>query len=247
LVRGAMVSYAMHQVRSVRAPLVARARRSQCRAAAEGRPDIWPLSRAQGHFAAAHAKAVMCAALGVAMCGMPVLAPDAAMATTPVGELRACKVSEFDKFADVRAKFSQEVGGGGLPEATLDLSKCDYRGKDLSNKVFSGAIIKGADFSGGKLVNIEMSRTRAQSANFEGVDLRDANAYSTNFNGANLRDVNFENAILTLATFGQDQDGTWADLTGTNFDGALISDSDIRRACPNPTIVGLTKRQLGCR
>jgi len=194
-----------------------------------------------------HALAAACAAACAALWCDPAVLGGAARATTPVGELRACKVSEFDKFADVRAKFSQEVGGGGLPEATLDLSRCDYRGKDLTNKVFSGAIIKGADFSGSKLVNIEMSRTRAQSANFEGVDMRDANAYSTNFNGANLRGVDFENAILTLATFGQDEDGVWADLTGTNFEGALISDSDIRRACPNPTIVGLTKAQLGCR
>lgn len=68
------------------------------------------------------------------------------------------------------------------------------------------------------------------------------------FDGADVRGAQFENSILTGATFGKDSAGTWANLAGAHFEGALVSSSDVGRICQNPTLEEDTKKyELGCR
>ena len=74
-----------------------------------------------------------------------------------------CSLENLDLFKDTRAKFSLEVGTGALPEAVLDLGGCSYAGQDLTGKVLSGVIASNADFQGGKLVQMEMSRAKVGS------------------------------------------------------------------------------------
>jgi len=70
----------------------------------------------------------------------------------------------------------------------------------------------------------------------------------SSFDGADVRGATFENSILTGATFGKDSSGTWANLAGAHFEGALVSSSDVGRICENPTLEADTKRyELGCR
>lgn len=80
-----------------------------------------------------------------------------------------------------------------------------------------------------------------------GADLTDANCYGTAFDGAQLQNTQWENAILSGASFAR-FDGEWADLKGAQFEGALLSSSDIIRLCENPSLEESTKKfQLGCR
>lgn len=54
---------------------------------------------------------------------------------------------------------------------------------------------------------------------------------------------------MTGATFGKDPaTGQFANLKGAHFEGALLSSSDIQRACENPTLDPATRRgELGCK
>ena len=158
-----------------------------------------------------------------------------------------CTVDALDLFAEVRSKFSLEVGTGALPEAVLDLGGCDYSGADMTGKVLSGVIASNANFENAKVVRTEMSRAQAVDANFKNADLSDTNAYEVNFAGSDMTNVVFENAILTNARFGKDANGQWTKLDGANFEGALLSSSDAQRACENPTVDDFGRAILGCR
>ena len=73
--------------------------------------------------------------------------------------LGGCTPDKLDLFKDVRAKFSMEASTGALPEAILDLDKCDYSNIDLDAKVLSGLIARNANFENSQLTHTEMSRT----------------------------------------------------------------------------------------
>ena len=146
-----------------------------------------------------------------------------------------CTLNKLDLFRDVRAKFSLEASTGALPEAVLDLDKCDYSNVDLDAKVLSGLIARNANFENSTLTHTEMSRTDARGSNFRGVNFKDTNAYSTRFDGSDLENANFENVILSGATFGK-YNGVWANVKGANFEGALLSSSDAKELCKNPTV-----------
>ena len=149
--------------------------------------------------------------------------------------LGGCTPDKLDLFKDVRAKFSMEASTGALPEAILDLDKCDYSNIDLDAKVLSGLIARNANFENSQLTHTEMSRTDARGSNFKGVNFKDTNAYSTRFDGSNMENANFENVILSGASFGK-YNGEWANMKGANFEGVLLSSSDARELCKNPTL-----------
>ncbi|GBF92304.1 hypothetical protein Rsub_05506 [Raphidocelis subcapitata] len=168
----------------------------------------------------------------------------------PVGsEAGRCSVSALDKFADTRATFSQEASGGNMAEAVVDVRDCDFSNQDLSGKVFSGVLMRGANLTNVKVVGSQFARADAQDATLDGLDATDANCYATAFDGATLRGAQFENAILTSASFGKSAiTGKWADLAGAHFEGALVSSSDVARICENPTLDIETRQyELGCR
>ncbi|GFR49798.1 hypothetical protein Agub_g11736, partial [Astrephomene gubernaculifera] len=159
-----------------------------------------------------------------------------------------CDVSALDKFADTRAAFSLESSGGNMVEAIVDVRECDFSGKDLSGKVMSGVILERADFTGAKFVGSQFARANARSAKLAGADFTDTNLYSTQFDGADLQGANFENSVLTMSTFGRNEEGVWANLKGAHFEGALVSSSDVGRICENPTLDPSTRKyELGCR
>lgn len=84
-----------------------------------------------------------------------------------------------------------------MDEAFVDVRGCDYSNLDLTDKVFSGVLMRSANFSNSKFVGVEFARADAKSANLSNADFTDANVYSSIFDGANLENAQFENSILT--------------------------------------------------
>eukprot|EP00798_Chlamydomonas_sp_ICE-L_P025959 gene25959-11643_t len=155
----------------------------------------------------------------------------------PIETPGRCSIASFDKFANTRAKFSLEVAGGGAIEAEVDV-----------RKVLSGVLMNDANCENCKIIGAEISRADLRSANLRNADLSDSNLYGTMLNGADLRGAQFENTILTMASFGKDAKGNWAQLEGAHFEGALLSSSDVERLCENPNIdLEVRKYELGCR
>uniref|UniRef100_A0A383WPB0 Pentapeptide repeat-containing protein n=1 Tax=Tetradesmus obliquus TaxID=3088 RepID=A0A383WPB0_TETOB len=167
----------------------------------------------------------------------------------PIAEsAHRCDVTALDKFADTRAKFSQESAGGNMTEAIVDVRGCDFSNQDLSGKVFSAVMLQGANLANSKVVGSQFARADAKGAYLSNVDFTDANCFGTSFDGADMQGAQFENSILTGATFGKDAAGNWANLKGAHFEGALVSSSDVGRICENPTLEQDTKRyELGCK
>ena len=64
-----------------------------------------------------------------------------------------CRLEALDKFAETRAVFSQEASSG-MDEAFVDVRGCDYSKMDLTSKVFSGVLMRGANFANSKFVGI---------------------------------------------------------------------------------------------
>ena len=61
------------------------------------------------------------------------------------------------------------------------------------------------------------------------------------FDGADLTNANFFNAVITGTTV------EGATLTGATFENALIGKEDVKRLCENPTLVGDTRYEVGCK
>lgn len=198
-----------------------------------------------------HQQAAHLVVLGAA--AMLALPMDAYAARGTIGPIDAndtkrCEVTAFDKFAETRAAFSQESAGGNMVEAIVDVRECDFSNQDLSGKVMSGVVLQRANFSGAKFTGSQFARADATGANLANADFTDTNLYGTLFNGADLEGAQFENSILTGSLFGKDATGTWANLKGAHFEGALVSSSDVARICENPTLELTTKKyELGCR
>ena len=166
----------------------------------------------------------------------------------PVAEMPGgCTLEALDLFRETRAKFSLEVASGALPEAVLDLSRCDYTGFVMDGKVLSGALASNAKFDDVTFTGGEMSRAKAIGSSFVNANLSSTNFFAVDFAGSDLRNANFDNAIVTNARFGKDKGNNWANLAGVNWEGALLSSSDAQRVCENPTVDEYGKAVLGCR
>lgn len=50
----------------------------------------------------------------------------------------------------------------------MDLRSCTYVGKNLADKVLSGALVSDADFSQTVMSNVTMTKSYAKGANFSG-------------------------------------------------------------------------------
>ena len=130
----------------------------------------------------------------------------------------------------------------------LDLRGCAFRGLVLKDAVLSGGILDNSDWTGSRLPHVEMARVSARSSHFENVDFTDGNLYGAQLDGADLRHADFTNAIMSNASFGKDPaTGAWADLSGANFEGALLSRTDAKSLCVNPTVDDEGRAILGCR
>lgn len=186
--------------------------------------------------ARAHDFIAACASL--ALIAQP-LAAHAQPGTKPIPVIDdpevGCTVKALDLFSDVRAKFSMEVASGALPEAVLNLSRCDYSGKDLKGKVLSGIVGDDVNFDGVDFTGAEMSRASMRGSSFKNSVLNSVNAYEVRFDGSDMRGADFTNTLLSSASFGK-YNGVWANVEGAQFEGALLSSSDAQRLCQNPTL-----------
>ena len=141
-----------------------------------------------------------------------------------------------------RAFVGNTIGqANAVSDRILDLRKCAYDGKDLSTKTLSGALMVDASFKGTNLTEVVMSKAYALGADFTGADFTNAVVDRVTFDGADLTNANFRNAVVTGATY----DNTT--LTGATFEEALIGKEDVKRLCENPTLVGNTRFEVGCK
>ena len=202
---------------------------------------VAPQRRAGLPSAAAAAAAALSIAFAVA-------APSSLALPPPGAEAARCDPLRLKAFAATRASFSAEASSGALPkEALLDLRGCSFAGLKLQEEVFAGAILEGADLHGADLTHSDWARATARGANLSGSTLKDANLFNVDFAGADVRGAVFSNALLTGANFGKDGEGRWANMEGAELEGALLSSSDTRALCLNPTIDGEGAVALGCR
>lgn len=123
----------------------------------------------------------------------------------------------------------------------LDLRFCNYQGANLSGKTLSGAYLVETNMSGANMREAVLTKAYAVEANLAGADLTNAVVDRVIFDRANLEGATLVNAVITGTTF----EGTI--LTGTNFEDALIGSEDAKRLCANPTLVGESRIQVGCR
>ncbi len=56
-----------------------------------------------------------------------------------------------------------------VSDKLLDLRSCVYTGKNLADKVLSGALVADADFSNTVMSNVTMTKSYAKGANFSGM------------------------------------------------------------------------------
>ncbi|MEW5304739.1 MAG: hypothetical protein WDW38_009704 [Sanguina aurantia] len=128
-----------------------------------------------------------------------------------------------------------------VSDKLLDMRKCSYKGANLSAKVLAGALMSEADLSETNLQEAVLTKAYAVNANFENADMTNAVLDRSDFSKSNMKGVKFNNAVVTGATF----EGT--DLTGTIWEEALVGGEDVKRLCANPTLVGESRDQVGCR
>ncbi|DBA89893.1 TPA: hypothetical protein ACH3X2_004445 [Trebouxia sp. C0005] len=128
-----------------------------------------------------------------------------------------------------------------VSDKLLDLRSCVYTGKNLADKVLSGALVADADFSNTVMSNVTMTKSYAKGANFSGSDLTNSVLDRVDFTDANLSHAKFTNAVITGAKF------AGANLDGATFEDALIGQEDYKQLCLNPTVTGETRVDIGCK
>ena len=55
-----------------------------------------------------------------------------------------------------------------VSDKLLDLRSCVYTGKNLADKVLSGALVADADFSNTTMSNVTLTKSYAKNTNFSG-------------------------------------------------------------------------------
>lgn len=123
----------------------------------------------------------------------------------------------------------------------LDLRFCKYAGDNLSGKTLSGALMVETDLRGANLQEAVLTKAYAVRADLSGADLTNAVVDRVAFDGANLEGAKLVNAVITGTTF------EGANLKNADFEDALIGSEDAKRLCANPTLVGDSRLQVGCR
>lgn len=141
-----------------------------------------------------------------------------------------------------RAFVGNTIGqANAVSDRVLDLRECDLAKADLAGKTLSGALLVDASLQGANLQEAVLSKAYAVGTNFSGADLTNAVVDRVVFQRANLSGAVLKNAIITGSTF------EGANLEGAVFEEALIGSEDAKRLCANPTLVGSSRVEVGCR
>src|SRR5215210_3398655 len=122
---------------------------------------------------------------------------------------------------------SAEAGCQDPPRPRVDWTGCSKRllmlgGDDLTEGVFSRAVLTSTDFRRAKLPRAklneaEISFTRFEDTDLSGADLSKTVGWRVNLSRAKLESTNFSGADLSRATFVE------AKLAGANFSKAEVS------------------------
>ncbi|KAI7840618.1 hypothetical protein COHA_005640 [Chlorella ohadii] len=141
-----------------------------------------------------------------------------------------------------RAYVGNTIGqANAVSDKVLDLRFCKLAGANLRGKTLSGALIADADLSGANLQEAVFTKAYAVGANLKGADLTNAVVDRMIFDKADLEGAKLVNTVITGTSF----EGT--NLKDANFEDALIGNEDAKRLCANPTLVGESRLQVGCR
>ena len=128
-----------------------------------------------------------------------------------------------------------------VSDKLLDMRGCKYDGKSLMGRVLSGALMVDASFVKTDLSEVVMSKAYAVKADFTGASFKNAVLDRVIFDGSSMKGVSFVNAVITGSSFVD------VDLTDATFEDANVGQEDAKRLCANPTVVGQTRFEVGCR
>ena len=132
----------------------------------------------------------------------------------PLGSLARSAAAGIATVLFVAAADAQDNDRSVEMRALGNCGGCAFDGQD-----FSGFRLMGIDLGEARLTDLSFDRARLGVAIFDGANLTDVS-----FDGTDLRGASFVGARLVDVTF------TGANLRGAVFEGAILTRTDLRRA-----------------